>query len=163
VVETTGPGELLDLSGWTLEQTDSFREFTIPDGTMLGPDQSLLVIRGAPIGAFETFWNTDLDGAVIVEGGGEFPAINGDETYTLLDDTGAIVDGPTPALGLGEVLLRDDPVEDGTWTAAAASQDNASPGHGYTSDGDGQPYIAEVSDAYGNGSYDNEFIELRLR
>jgi hypothetical protein len=170
-VESTGedgstgdPGAVVDLSGWVLRQTDSFREITLPEGTVLASDETLLVIRDGTREAFSEFWNTTLDPSVmVVFGDGDFPTINGDETYTLLDAEGNVLDGPTPALGLGMVLVRQSPIDDDVWATELADADTVSPGAGHPSTGDGTPYISEVSDAPGQGTFANEYVEIRLR
>lgn len=163
--DTSDQGPPLDLSGWILVQTDSPRELVLPAGTVLEPGMVLVVGRSANQADFEDFWGVTLGaGALYVSGGGDFPTINGDETYTVRDADDLVVDGPTPALLLGENQQRDDaglPAADGgAWSVSANPNDTATPGDADPSASAAGLAITEVSDVIGAGGYVYEFIEL---
>lgn len=163
--DTSDQDPPLDVSGWTLVQTDSSRELVLPPGTVLEPGMVLVVGRSASQAAFEDFWGVTLgEGTLYVSGDGEFPTINGDETYTVRDADDVVVDGPTPALLLGENLQRDDaglPAGNGAaWSISANPNDTATPGDAEPSASQAGLAITEVSDVIGAGLYVFEFIEL---
>lgn len=163
--DTSDQGPPLDVSGWTLVQTDSPRELVLPPGTVLEPGMVLVVGRSANQADFEDFWGVTLGAdALYVSGGGDFPTINGDETYTVRDADDLVVDGPTPALLLGENQQRDDaalPAGDGgAWSVSANPNDTATPGAADPSASAAGLAITEVSDVIGAGGYVYEFIEL---
>ena len=163
--DTSDQGPPLDVSGWTLVQTDSSRELELPPGTVLEPGMVLVVGRSAGQADFEDFWGVSLgEDTLYVSGGGEFPTINGEETYTVRDADDVVVDGPTPALLLGENQQRSDaglPAGDGAaWSISANPNDTATPGEADPSAFEAGLAITEVSDVIGAGSYVYEFIEL---
>jgi hypothetical protein len=146
-------------------QTESDRTFDVPEGTVLQPGGVLIVGRDTGQAAFEAYWGVDLGPDVVyLDGGDSFPTINGDETYELLDAASSSVDGPTPALVLGESLDRIDP-EDGSdtgWAPASANVGTPTPGTSAEPPDDYTGvFLSEVSDANGIGSYVYEFVELR--
>ena len=153
------PEDSVDLSGWTVVQTGSDRTFTLPPGTVLPAGAVLVLGRDATRGAFEEHWGA-LDGDVLyVNSEDSFPAINGEETFSLRDAADATIDGPTSALENGQALTRTDVSGPGTWTAAG--ENTAAPGVGHDFSGTSGVFITEVSDATGPGSYVYEFIELQ--
>lgn len=149
----------VDLSGWTLVQTNSSRSFTLPEGTLLPAGGVLVVGRNASRGQFEQYWGPLGADVVYLDAADDFPAINGDETFTLHDDSNAVVDGPTPALGGGDALQRADLSEAGTW--AAVSEGDADPGTGLADPGASGVFLTEVSDASGSGNFVFEYVELQ--
>jgi hypothetical protein len=160
------PG-MVDLSGFILLQTDSAREITIPDGTIVPVGGAILIGRDASLGQFEDFWGVTLDDAVYIDGGDVFPACNGDETFSLLTPLRTVVDGPTPALVLSTSIERTDASADASeaaaWTSSATPNTDATPGTGLADGGDtGVPYIAEIVDATGPGNFPFEFVEIRV-
>ena len=163
--ESTGSaGEPLDVSGWTIIQTDTARTFELPEGTVLMPGDSIVIGRLATPTQFENFWGTSLGEHVLYfDGEDDFPVINGLETYHIEDDLGAVVDGPTPAMVSGDNHQRDDAAMAGSdplaWTVS--SQSEATPGLAETAPASAATVvITEISDATGNGNYVYEFVEL---
>jgi len=155
----------LDLSGWTLVQTNSSRELVLPEDTVLTPGMVLVVGRSASQGEFESFWDISFgEDAIFVPGGSEFPTINGDETYTVHDASDLVVEGPTPMLLLGENLQRQDaglPAgEVAAWSSSVDPNAMATPGSADPSVIEPGLVITEVSDVNGAGLYVYEFIEL---
>lgn len=163
---TTEAPSTIDLSGWTIEQTDSARTFEIPAGTHVPTGGVLVIGRDVDQAGFEAYWGVTFGGDVVyLSGGNDFPTINGDETYTLRDDTMAVVDGPSPPLAIGETLERIDPESDGpsAWTNATADVGTASPGESVDPpEGYVGAYLSEMSDANGNGNFVYEFVEVRV-
>lgn len=153
--------EPIDVSGWTVVQTDSPRELTLPEGTIIEPGGTLVIARDASRPAFEDWWGETMEGTVVfIDGENNFPVINGDETFTLRDAMGATIDGPTPALALGGNLQREQSAADG-WLTSMASTASATPGVSQTTQAGGAlVVITEVSDAPGNGTFAYEFVEL---
>lgn len=153
------PADDVDLSGWTLEQANSARTFTLPNNTLVPAGGFVVVGRNASRAQFEAYWGLLGDDVVYLDAGDEFPAINGDETFTLRDDGGAVVDGPTPAIQAGDTVRRDDLAEAGTWTVA--DEDGADPGSGHPDPGAPGVFLTEASDATGSGNFAYEFVELQ--
>ncbi|MCB1150768.1 hypothetical protein KDK88_04435 [bacterium] len=88
----------LDLSGWTLHQQNSTQSFVIPNGTVLAPGAYLVVGRDVDLADFQAYHGTLPAGTVYLRSSNSVPQINGDETYTVTDAGGVLVDGPTPAV-----------------------------------------------------------------
>ena len=156
----------LDVSGWTLVQTDSARTFELPEGTVLQPGMKIVIGRASSLAGFSAFWNTTFASDVLFFSGlDDFPVINGDETYTLEDHTGAVVDGPTPALTVGTNVQRtnggmaaSDPA---AWAVSVDPNLDATPGEAELAPPPAPSVlISEVSDTLGNGAYVHEFVEL---
>jgi hypothetical protein len=163
----------LDLSGWKVEQTASAKSAALPKGTIVTGGGYVIVARGATKEAFETFWKVTLAANVVFvnaakDAGGEFPQINGDETFTLRDAAAKVIDGPTPALKAGDNLQRNVPVGVAT-DAASWKKGTSAPGSGATP-GSGQglamtpngAYISEIADPTGAGNYIYEFVEIHF-
>jgi hypothetical protein len=160
---TPSTAQPLDLSGWQIRQFNSTQTFTIPAGTVIEPGGYLILCRNANQQAFESFYGVTLGPDVIYltnpVSDPVVPMINGNEVYELHDDSGQLVDGPTPAIvTLYRAHHRDDP-ELADWTAINT---NPTPGSGV------EPpdatfsglVITEVNDASGGGNYVYEFVEL---
>lgn len=166
--EETGGPATVDLSGFSVSQTDSDREIVIPDGTIIPVGGALVVGRNATLGEFEDFWGVTLgDDVVYIDGIDVFPACNGDETFTLRSPLRTIVDGPTPALTISTLLERTDasmPADnEGAWVSSALPNSDATPGTGVDAGGEtGVPYISEIVDATGSGNFAYEFVEIRI-
>jgi hypothetical protein len=147
-------------------QTASERTYTIPDGTHVPVGGVLVVGRDVDQAGFEAYWGVAFGPDVVyLSGANDFPTINGDETYTLRDETMAVLDGPSPALVLGESLDRIDPEDDGATGWASGTADVGTPAPGDSVDPPGGftgAYLSEVSDANGNGNFIYEFVELRV-
>ncbi len=95
--------------------------------------------------------------------GDEFPAINGDEVFSLASADGEVVDGPSAALEAGASLQRVDPSASGAAGWSSVSDGNADPGQGAVpGPGHEGPFISEASDASGSGSFVYEFVEVQV-
>lgn len=164
----TQSSDEIDLSGWTLVQTASAREIVIPDGTLVPVGGFLVIGRNASAATFQDFWSVAWgDDVVYVEGGDDFPTINGDETYTLRDPNDVVVDGPTPALALSTSAARVDAAMAGTaeaaWESSATPNTSAVPGESVATGGaSGVPYISEYADTTGQGNFGYEFVEVHV-
>lgn len=163
---TTAAPSGVDLSGWSIVQAEFDATFEIPDGTFVPEGGTLIVARDADRAAFETYWGVALgDDVVFFDSDDTLPRVNGDETYTLRDDSGVIVDGPSPPLVEGESVARIDPEDDGDtgWVSGTADVGTPDPGTsveppiGFTG-----AFLSEASDANGNGNFIYEFVELRV-
>jgi cytosine/adenosine deaminase-related metal-dependent hydrolase len=164
----------VEIGGWELVQTNSARTFTFPAGTMVSPGDYVIVARlGDVVGVaqtqadFEAFWGVTLGVNVqFFSDDGTWPNMNGGETFELLDDVGATVDGPTIALTELRSYLRvspDDLADDvASWTEVPSDpESNANPGSGgVASDAWSGLYISEFADGTGNGNFAFEFVEL---
>ncbi|MEM6296904.1 MAG: hypothetical protein AAGA54_36910 [Myxococcota bacterium] len=155
------PADAVDLSGFVITQTNSSRTFTLPAGTVVPSGGRVVIGRDASRGAFEGHWGVDLgDDVVYVDSEDAFPAINGDETFSLRDADDVMVDGPTAAIDAGQTMQRV--ALDATALAWEAGGDaSATPGDGLP-DADGAGvFITEASDASGAGAFVYEFVELQ--
>lgn len=163
-----GAAQARDLSGWVLVQTDSARELQLPPGTLVPPGGAVIVVRDTTAAAFAAFWAFAWDDTLVfVDGGGDFPTMNGDETYALRDPDDVLVDGPSPPLVAETAWLRIDADASGATLAAwqAVEDPNAeiTPASASASGGaSGVPYVAQIVDATGNGNYVYEFVEIRV-
>jgi hypothetical protein len=164
----TQGAEFVDLSGYTVVQTASAREFVIPDNTIVAVGTVIVIGRNASPGTFQDFWDQNWgDEVVYFEGLDVFPTINGDETYSLLDPGQVVVDGPTPPLELSTVLARTDASLDGSdeaaWVLGVSPNDDSNPGVASATGGTvGVPYISEYADPTGPGNFDFEFVEIHV-
>lgn len=149
----------VDLSGWTVEQANSLRTFTLPADTLVPAGGLVVIGRNASRAQFEAYWGLLGDDVVYFNAGDEFPAINGAETFTLRDDGGAVVDGPTPAIEEGDTVRRDDLAAVGSWTVEG--EGNADPGVAHPDPGAAGVFLTEASDATGSGNFVYEFVELQ--
>src|SRR4029079_1844619 len=88
----------VDLSGFILEQTSSFIDAIFPAGTLVPHGGYVIVARNASKAQFQSFYGKTLDANVLYfTGGGQFPNINGSETFAVLDPQRVIVDGASVA------------------------------------------------------------------
>lgn len=160
--------EFVDLSGYTIIQTDSAREFVIPDNTLVNVGTVIVIGRNASSATFQDFWGQSWgDEVVYFEGLDVFPTINGAETYSLLDPDQNLVEGPTPPLELATVLARTDASaagdDDGAWELGLSPNFDSTPGVASATGGTvGVPYISEYSDPTGSGNFDYEFVEIHV-
>jgi hypothetical protein len=160
------PPVTVDLSGFTLQQTSSFINFKLPKGTRVQHGGYLIVARNTSQAQFEQFYGKTLGSNVtFINSGSHFPQINGSETFSVLDGSGSLLDGPTaaePSRGqknfqrISVVLPASSP---SSWRITSGIT-SANPGAGQQSTGANQIYIAEFSDAGGTGNYLFEFVEL---
>lgn len=147
-----------DVSGWKVTQANATYEYVLPAGTTIPGDGYLVIARSADRAAFESHWGTTLGpDTTFVNSGGAMPVLNGDEVYSLVNGTGAAVDGPSPAIAAGQNLQRADPCSS-AWTALDDSA--ATPGSGGGAGCSGGVKLNEIGDASGTGNYIYEFIEL---
>ena len=158
----------LDLTSYTLKQTDAAHSFTFPSGTKLAPGDFVIVARKADRSAFQTYWGVTLGTKVhFINSNGKFPQINGGETFQLLDAQGKSLDGPTPPMQEGQNWQRLSPSlaagVAGSWVVQSASLSVGAAGPGSYSGqavAAGKLFISEFSDTTGTGTYSDEFIEL---
>ena len=164
-IEIVDPTSLsVDLSGWTVKQANASKTFKLPAGTKLQAGQTVIITRNADKSTFEGFFKVTLPaGAVFINSGDNMPSINGDETFTLEDASGKLVEGPTPALKSGDAAQRNQPVgpagDTASWTMVKAGPGSSTPGTGCGIGGNGV-YISEYSDASGTGGFVNEYVEI---
>lgn len=149
-----------DLSGWKVTQANAAYEYILPAGTTIPADGYVVIARSADKAAFETFWKITLPANVTyINSAGAMPVINGDETYTLVNAAGSVVDAPAAAMTAtaGKTIQRVDPCGT-TWNTLADTSGN--PGSGAGAGCGGGVKINEFSDASGTGNYVYEFVEL---
>ena len=156
---------LLDLSNWTLVQANASYTYTIAAGTTIASKGYVIIARNATKAAFQTFWGVTLaSNVVFINSAGAIPVINGDETFTLKNSAGAIIDGTTVAMATSALqsIRRTNgcgaPGTEGSWTRGVTT--TANPGTGAPADCSKGVYISEFSDAAGTGNYIYEFVEL---
>ncbi len=153
----------LDVSGWTIEQANSTSVYTIPAGTVIQPGGYLVLGRYADRASFEAFWGVSLGANVVYLTNGQdapaVPMINGDETFTVKDGGGAVIDGPTPAFNTGYVSHQRNDPEAAPWTLDSTT---STPGYGVEAQDAvfSGLVISEASDGPGSGNYIYEFVEL---
>mgnify|MGYP001202659464 CR=1 FL=1 len=160
-----GGGAALAIGGYRLTQANATYTYTIPAGTAVPADGYVVVARSADKAAFETYWGVSLGANVVfLNSAGAMPVINGSETYTLTDASGALVEGPTIAMGSagGQSIRRNDPCQaagaPASWSVGAES--TATPGSGAGAGCGAGLVVNEFADASGTGSYVYEFLEL---
>ena len=153
----------LNIEDWTLEQAESTQSFTFPSMPLEEGDY-VIVGRDADKADFEAFWGVTLAANVhFVNSGNQLPKINGAETFTLKNDKGDAVDGPTIALTEHDSIQRNTPPGPPgmalSWTIGDDTVGVPTPGSGQTPGAYGI-FISEVSDATGFGNFVYEFVEL---
>jgi hypothetical protein len=166
-VTTAAASTTLDIGGWQLEQTNSTLTYTLPAGTTVPAGGYVVIARNADKAAFESAWGVTLGPNVVFLNalnttGSKFLVINGDETFTLKNAAGTILDGPTIAMAPNpgsQSIRRNDPcLPAGTassWTVGAII--TATPGSGAGPGCGTGLVINEFSDA---SNYVTEFVEL---
>ena len=171
-VTTAAVSTTLDVGGYTLTQTSTDKSYTLPAGTIVPAGGYVVIGRNAQKAAFESFWGVTLGPNVVYvnannTSGNLAPTINGDETFTVKNAVGTILDGPTIAMPPdpgNQSIRRNDPclaagLEE-SWTRGAATPTLATPGSGAGAGCGTGIVINEFSDASsGNSVY--EFVELR--
>ena len=157
-----GGGSSLDISSYSLIQSNATQTFTFPASTTVGPNQYVIVARAANQSVFEAAWGVTLGTNVLfLNSGGTLPQLNGSETYTLLNSSGVLVDGTTPTSlnPLNNTIQRTHlggAASDATnWSSTALA--SATPGTGASGSGTAGLRISEYSDA---SNFSNEFVEL---
>lgn len=161
--ESSGTG--VDVSGWTLTQTDAAYQFVLPTGTVIPAGGYAVIARSADQTSFETFWGRTLGADVVfVNSAGKMPVINGSETYQLTNSAGAVVEGPTIAMGasgaqsIQRIDLCGAAGSASSWQVVSSG--SGTPGSGAPAGCNGSVRILEFSDATGTGNYIYEFVEL---
>lgn len=160
-----------NLSGWTIEQTTAAGTYSIPAGTILAPHGILIIARGAIKQTFASEYGVTLGADVsfistnaIITG---VPVIDGDETFTLKDSSGTVVDGPSVAMAAnpaGKSYKRLDSTAAGSASANwdETADTGATPGSiGSMATGSDHAVISEFSDRSGDYTkMGNEFVEI---
>jgi hypothetical protein len=150
-----------DLSGWKLVNDNAQFEFTFPAGTEVPAGGYLVVGRAHDRDGFEAEWGPLPDGVVYVDSGDSLIVNKTPRPYTLLDDRGEPVDGPTVEIAQGDSRLRVDACADaGAVTAwSTRSRAEGDPGRGAPPACGAGVVITEMSDA---GDHRNEFVEIHF-
>ncbi|MBP46497.1 MAG: hypothetical protein CMH53_01000 [Myxococcales bacterium] len=170
-IDVVDPAALsIDVGGWKIVQQNSSKTFMLPAGAKMVPGGTLVVGRNADQAKFEAFWQVQIGvNSTYIDGKNVFPSINGDETFSLKDANGAVLDGPTVKLvkGVAANYKRKLPVSSAgtvsSWSTGPVAPGGPTPGAvpaGVA--GQKTPYISEFSDATGSGNYIYEFVELHL-
>jgi hypothetical protein len=154
------PAQGTDVSGWTVTQANATVRFTIPNGTMIPANGTLVIGRDASQAEFEAHWGAPLpQTAIYVDANGAFPLINGGEKYALRNAAGTTIDGTTIALIVNHNVKRKDPCVpanvSANWEVSAVQ--NATPGVNPAAGCGKGVVISEFSDA---SKFQFEFIEL---
>ncbi len=152
----------LALNSYQVKQYNSAYSYTIPAGVSVDGAGYVVIARNASKSAFESYWGVVLDaGVAFINSSNKMPQINGAEQYELLDNTGVLIDGLTPAAvnplnqSVRRVQAGNDATLAGSWTTGATT--TATPGSGATGNGSAGLVINEYADA---GNYNLEFMEL---
>lgn len=152
----------LDISGWSVVQSNSTSTYTFPSGTTAAPNSYVIIGRYTDKASFETAWGVTLSSDVVyLNGNNLMPMINGAEVYGLYNDSSTLIDGFTPASlnpsgnSIQRTTLGGDASDAGNWSSSAMA--NATPGSGASGNGTAGLRISEYSDA---SNYINEFVEL---
>jgi len=144
----------LNLNGYTLKEYNAQHDYTFGDVNVL-PGEYVIVSRNADKASFESFWGITLGSNVVfVNSQGAIPQINGDETFSLYNSSGVMIDTTLFTMNSGESWYRES-TGSNTWYSRASGE--ANPGSGASGGNDAGLVITEVSDA---SSYIYEFIEL---
>lgn len=154
---TATPGDSIDLTGYTLYQYNSSYTIGLPS-TFIHDGDYLVIGRNADQAAFEAFWGVTLGSNVIYMNASNGFSINGDETYSLYDNTPAMIDTTNTTLSSGNTAQRDATNAD-TWTQSTDTI-YGNPGSGVTGGNGAGLVITEFSDASGTGNYIYEFVEI---
>ncbi|MBC8067778.1 MAG: hypothetical protein IAG13_05535 [Deltaproteobacteria bacterium] len=158
----TAAADDIDISGYTIVQTDSDRELVLPGDTLVPLGGCLVIGRNASPAAFQTFWDVSWgDEVVYIDGADDFPSINGDEAYSLRSPADVLLDGPTPVLEASTALWRDDADDLAAWNVDMSPNSASTPGISDAVGGSsGTPYLSEYSDPTGAGNFAYEFVEV---
>ncbi len=164
-VAESGSASNLDISGWTLVQSNSTIRYTFPAGTLVPPQGYVVLARSAGKAAFESFWGVTLGSNVVfLTSTNNCPTVNGAETYTLLNASGLTADGATPSSidpvnsSVQRLSANSNAADAASWNVTGAA--GATPGTGCSGNGTAGLVISEYSDAVGTGAFSNEFVEL---
>jgi hypothetical protein len=169
-IDVVDPSDfVVDLGGYKLVQTNTvsgaLRTFTIPSGTQVLVNGSLVIGRNASASEFATYWGALPAGSAYVDGGDNALTINADAktfTFTAADNT--VIDGPSVLSQVGKSVQRRVPVGpsnvDGEWIVGEDEPGAATPGGGQVLGGSAGCYVSEISDASGTGNFIYEFVEV---
>ncbi|GAB4316585.1 MAG: hypothetical protein Kow0059_09140 [Candidatus Sumerlaeia bacterium] len=157
---TPGGADLLDVSGWKLQQYNSTQSFIFPSGTYLMAGGFLIVARNAGKTPFESAWGVTLGENVTFVNSGDFaPKINGDEEFELFDDQNQSVGGgrtitSTLVLGAGDIARRSA-TNSTVWSVVSGPADGPAQ-TSYEMNGVG-PVIMKFGDG---ADFNMEFVEI---
>ncbi|MCK5396977.1 MAG: endonuclease [Thermoplasmata archaeon] len=169
IIPTGGGGGVpLDLEGYRIEQYDSTKTTTIPPAMSIEPGGYLIIARDSTKSTFETHFGITLgsnvlylDNADPISSKGTAPALNGDETYELYDDTNTLLDGQTGQPFTSGTCQRISANHDGSlatsWVISADADITATPGSGINGDETAGLVISEYAEPSVTGC---EFVEL---
>lgn len=149
----------ININSYYVKQYTASFTYTFPD-TVVHEGDVIIIGRNCTQAEFEAFWGVTLGSNVIFFNSEDrLPKINGDETFSLHDSTGTLLDStPVPQPPDGEVCIQRDSTNVDTWTVVASSMSD--PGvytHGGYNCG---LKITEFTDTSGTGNYIYEFVEL---
>jgi len=154
----------VDLSGFTLQQTSSALQFTLPAGTTVPHGGFLIVANNATKANFQTFYGKTLAANVVyINSAGKFAAIDGSETFTLVDPNQVTVDGPSiaePTAGqktFSRINCGTAASATASWAQVTTATAAATPGAGPLSTGQARVCISEIADAI-TSSF--EYVEI---
>lgn len=161
------PARKVDMSNWRLNQTSPVVAFVLPQGTVIPAGGYLIVARNVGRTAFEQYWQRTLAPDVLyIDAQNAIPRIDGAETFTLTDQYGTVIDGPTRTAAVGNDYNRRAGLPAGTassWTVTAASAFTATPGTGQAvPTNPAYVYISEFSDVPAGGNKDYQFVEIHF-
>jgi hypothetical protein len=156
-----GTPAAVDLSGWRLTTEDPRFTFTFPPGTELPAGGYLVLGRDHDQTGFESEWGMLDAGVLYLDADDSFVVNATPRTYTLRDDRGELVDGPTVPITRGLSRARRNGCLDarsaGAWTER--SQGAGDPGRGAPPACGAGVVITEISDA---GDFRNELVEIHF-
>ncbi len=151
------------MSGWVVTQANSDSSFTVPADTLVSVGSVFIVARATDRAGFEAFWGVTLGADVVfINSENTSPQINGDETYTLTDAGGTVLDGPTIALVSMNTYQRTSEAAanlDTSWATSGDQPGDTTPGSAEIAPATGG-WITEFADASGTGNYIYEFVEV---
>jgi len=149
----------LDLSGWKLVNDNRQFELTFPPGTVITAGGYLVVGRDNDRAGFEAEWGPLDPEVAYLDSGNKLIVNSTPRPYTLLDDRGEPVDGPTVTISKNASKARTnaclDAGIDPAWTVRHDTE--ADPGRGAPPPCGAGIVISEMSDA---DDYRNELVEL---
>jgi endonuclease I len=161
-VEVAAVPTELNVSGYTLTDTNANIAVTFPTGTIIPAGGFLIVSRQATQSQFETVWGALPQGTQFLNSfsivGGNGLVINGGEILTLKNAAQVVIDGPTATTGLNASNARvaRSSTAANTWAAGTAAQ--ADPGELTLAPSGAGLIITEYSDPV--GTFQEAFVEI---
>ena len=158
------PEGSVDISGWTISQTNPTASFEIPGPTVVADGDYVVIGNSASAAALQSFWFASFDPSVhYIDSGGALPTLTADSTLTLTDTTDTVIDGPTIGVNSGAAIVRQDAAGDAdaaaSWLETIGKPlDGPTPGSGQTPGSGAGVHISKVSDA--EGAPGNAYVEL---